>query len=48
MDRELHPFATLRTTGVADENGDRVFDEEELPQPPALPAEQVISLTPAR
>ena len=48
MDRELHPFQTLRTTGVADENGDLVFDEEELPLPPALPAEQVISLTPSR
>ena len=48
MDRQLHPFETLRTTGIADENGDLVFDEEELPMPPALPAEQVISLTPAR
>lgn len=48
MDRQLHPFETLRTTGIADENGDMVFDEEELPLPPALPAEQVISLTPSR
>ena len=48
MDRELHPFQTLRTTGIADENGDMVFDEEELPMPPSLPAEQVISLTPSR
>jgi tRNA 2-thiocytidine biosynthesis protein TtcA len=47
MDRGLHPFATLRTTGVADANGDMVFDEEELPLPPSLPAEQVITLTPA-
>jgi tRNA 2-thiocytidine biosynthesis protein TtcA len=48
MDRQLHPFETLRTTGIADENGDMVFDEEELPLPAALPTEQIISLTPAR
>ena len=35
MDRELHLFQTLRTTGIADENGDMVFDEEELPMPPS-------------
>ena len=28
MDRKLHPFATLRATGVADVQGDRAFDEE--------------------
>ena len=45
MDRGLHPFQTLRVTGEADANGDLVFDEEELPLPPTLPAEQVITLT---
>ncbi|WP_101049110.1 tRNA 2-thiocytidine(32) synthetase TtcA [Macromonas nakdongensis] len=46
MDRQLFPFETLQTTGVADENGDTAFDEEPLPSAPALPAEQVIALTP--
>jgi len=45
MDRSLHPFETLRVTGQADANGDLVFDEEELPLPPTLPAEQVITLS---
>ncbi|MEQ1683105.1 MAG: tRNA 2-thiocytidine(32) synthetase TtcA [Burkholderiaceae bacterium] len=27
MDRNLHPFTTLQTTGVADPAGDRAFDE---------------------
>ena len=29
MDRKLHPFETLRATGVADPAGDRAFDEDE-------------------
>lgn len=29
MDRELHPFRTLRASGVADPAGDRAFDEDE-------------------
>ena len=29
MDRELHPFQSLRPTGVADPEGDRAFDEDE-------------------
>lgn len=45
MDRQLFPFETLKTTGVADENGDTAFDEEELPLAPAtLPGEQIIQL----
>ncbi|HEX5805509.1 MAG TPA: tRNA 2-thiocytidine(32) synthetase TtcA [Macromonas sp.] len=47
MDTKLFPFATLQTTGVADANGDTAFDHEELPLPPSLPAEQVITLTPS-
>jgi len=29
MDRNLYPFKTLQTTGVADRDGDRVFDEDD-------------------
>ena len=29
MDRKLFPFTTLQTTGVADRNGDRAFDDDE-------------------
>jgi len=29
MDRNLYPFATLKTTGVADAGGDRAFDDDE-------------------
>ena len=37
MDRNLYPFATLQTTGVADAAGDRAFDDHDedlcAPQP---------------
>jgi tRNA 2-thiocytidine biosynthesis protein TtcA len=35
MDRSLHPFETLRATGVADDGGDKAFDVDPLvaPQP---------------
>ncbi|MCW5654194.1 tRNA 2-thiocytidine(32) synthetase TtcA [Hydrogenophaga sp.] len=33
MDRDLHPFTALRATGEADENGDKAFDHEPLPEP---------------
>jgi tRNA 2-thiocytidine biosynthesis protein TtcA len=29
LDRNLHPFATLQATGVADPTGDKAFDEDE-------------------
>ena len=29
MDRNLHPFTTLQTTGLADAGGDRAFDEDD-------------------
>lgn len=29
MDRNLYPFTTLQTTGVADPSGDRAFDEDD-------------------
>jgi tRNA 2-thiocytidine biosynthesis protein TtcA len=33
LDRELFPFQGLRATGLADENGDRAFDEDHFPIP---------------
>jgi tRNA 2-thiocytidine biosynthesis protein TtcA len=29
MDRNLHPFTTLQTTGLADAGGDRAFDDDD-------------------
>ena len=31
MDRQLFPFERIKVTGEADENGDKAFDEEPLP-----------------
>lgn len=44
MDRNLYPFATLKTTGVADAAGDRAFDDDEPCAPPdnAAPATIVL------
>jgi tRNA 2-thiocytidine biosynthesis protein TtcA len=36
LDRELHPFATLAATGVADPQGDKAFDEDDT-EPCAAP-----------
>ncbi len=44
MDARLHDFRNLKASGVPDENGDRAFDEEELPATPSLPGVQVVSL----
>ena len=46
MDGKLHDFKNLKTTGVPDENGDKAFDEEELPpvQRPVLTGVQVVQL----
>ncbi|HCY17314.1 MAG: tRNA 2-thiocytidine(32) synthetase TtcA [Curvibacter sp. GWA2_64_110] len=44
MDARLHDFKNLKASGVPDENGDIVFDEEEFPTTPALPGVQVVSL----
>lgn len=35
MDRNLYPFTTLKTTGVADAAGDRAFDDDDEPCAPA-------------
>jgi len=47
MDRNLYPFADIRTDGQARADGDLAFDPPEWPASPQLPAEQVITLTPA-
>ena len=49
MDHKQHDFRNIRATGVADENGDKAFDEEELPAPTlpslsGLPGVQVVTL----
>ncbi len=42
MDRKLYPFTALQTTGVADPQGDRAFDEDEdCGTPPATQAIRV-------
>jgi tRNA 2-thiocytidine biosynthesis protein TtcA len=43
MDVTRHNFKDINTTGVPDENGDKVFDEEEFPVA-TLPGLQVVSL----
>jgi tRNA 2-thiocytidine biosynthesis protein TtcA len=43
MDAKLHDFKNLQASGMPDEDGDKVFDEEEF-SPTALPGMQVISL----
>ena len=43
-DASLYDFQGLRTSGVADPEGDRVFDHEEFPVAGPLPALQVIKL----
>ncbi len=43
MDHKLHDFKNLQITGVADEVGDKAFDEEEFTEA-SLPGIQVISM----
>jgi tRNA 2-thiocytidine biosynthesis protein TtcA len=43
MDRNLYPFTTLQTTGVADPGGDIAFDDDDGCATPATPAESVIT-----
>jgi tRNA 2-thiocytidine biosynthesis protein TtcA len=40
LDRNLYPFTTLKTTGVASAEGDIAFDDE----PCAPPAANVVSM----
>ncbi len=44
MDARRYDFKGIQTTGVSDEEGDKVFDEEEFPVA-SLPGLQVVSLT---
>jgi tRNA 2-thiocytidine biosynthesis protein TtcA len=44
LDRNLHPFATLQPTGVADPMGDKAFDEDDADACGSPPAESVITL----
>ena len=48
MDRQLFPFETLQPTGVANEDGDKAFDADDLPESTptlaGLPELQVIQL----
>jgi len=44
MDRNLYPFATLKTTGVPDAGGDRAFDEDEDCGPVSGPAAAPVKL----
>ena len=43
MDPKRHNFKDIKTTGVPDEDGDKVFDEEEFPVA-SLPGLQVVNL----
>ena len=43
MDTKRHDFKNIKTTGVPDEEGDKVFDEEEFPVA-SLPSLQILSL----
>ena len=43
MDPRLHDFRNLKVTGLASEDGDRAFDDEEFPLP-APASLQVVSL----
>jgi tRNA 2-thiocytidine biosynthesis protein TtcA len=43
MDAQLHGFKDLKITGMADESGDKAFDEEEFKET-SLPGIQVISV----
>ena len=44
MDAAHYDFRSLEATGVPSEDGDKAFDEEEFPAPPALPGLQVVRL----
>ena len=42
LDGKMYDFVNARATGVADEDGDKAFDEEEFPMPPMVPSLQVV------
>ncbi|HUR88697.1 MAG TPA: tRNA 2-thiocytidine(32) synthetase TtcA [Ramlibacter sp.] len=43
-DGTIYDFRNLKITGEASEDGDKAFDEDELPAPAALPSLQVIKM----
>ena len=43
-DGTIYDFRNLKVTGVASDEGDKAFDEEEFPAPSALPSLQVIKM----
>jgi tRNA 2-thiocytidine biosynthesis protein TtcA len=43
MDRKRHNFTDIKTTGLPNPDGDKVFDDEEFPMP-SLPSLQVVQL----
>ena len=49
MDRKLFPFESIEVTGEADEDGDKAFDEEPLPDPvPPMADDETGNEVPAR
>ena len=45
LDGALYDFKGAQATGIASEDGDKAFDQEEFPTPPALPGLQVVRLS---
>ena len=45
MDSKRHDFKSIKTTGVADPEGDKGFDAEEFAEP-MLPGRAVIGINP--
>jgi tRNA 2-thiocytidine biosynthesis protein TtcA len=43
LDRNLYPFTTLKTTGVADASGDVAFDDEPCAPPPELATMRLVA-----
>ena len=43
-DGTIHDFRNLKVNGVASEDGDKAFDEDEFPASPAPPSLQVIRM----
>jgi len=44
LDGQLYDFQNAKATGIASEDGDKAFDQEEFPAPPQLPGMQVVHI----
>ena len=44
LDGQLYDFKGAQATGIASEDGDKAFDQEEFPAPPGLPGMQVVHI----